>query len=639
MTRLLVFIILSLSFAVSVQAQKVHRAAKAMYELKFDKSFELFDEVLEKEPENVIALVGFAKARLRENELKKNPIPLEVLQLCYDNLLKGKSGLQYIKEDDAKLLMIDLRVFNAKSIDTLLEQTSNLIWNYYIKEEKSISKFEFFQANYYKDNFQNPSRLVGYKLDKLYYDSLSNINTFSAYNFYLDKFDKTKLVKGIYSNDAKSKILGIEYKEAIDAKGAEKLLQFVAKNKIKNLEGIAKKTFEELLIPTTREIEKREYARALATPGVSLLEAFINDYKSAPEVRNAKDSIEHRYYYDAQYKHLLTNYETFLNRYKYSVFKNEIEDSVVAMRFRNTINSNNKSDLTNFIDQSTKFHKSNLIKSLIDSTNSRIYNLEFIDANNSSELVTILEFYRKYKNSTYPDFTTIQKKLINTWEQAILKENSSPDENGLVNFIHEFSNEPSTTFNKVIDATKSGLIRYAEKLKPSLVTDVLYNASTDNIYINLSSEKIESLSNLIASKINITNTSNNKDILERLKNLNSESSPSLLEIFMNFFGSFTVSNSYIESLYTNNDRCFIFGYNTKEKFTTKLLLWDDSEMKYKEVDVASKDNILLRTFMTQNGITNLSAYLGPSRTKYNYVLIGSKINNASLINLMTRSNN
>jgi hypothetical protein len=639
MTRLLVFLILSLSFAVSVQAQKVHRAAKAMYELKFDKSFELFDEVLEKEPENVIALVGFAKARLRENELKKNPIQLEILQHCYDNLLKGKSGLQNIKEDDAKLLMIDLRVFNAKSIDTLLEQTSNLIWNYYIKEEKSISKFEFFQANYYKDNLQNPARLVGYKLDKLYYDSLSNINTFSAYNFYLDKFDKTKLVKGIYSNDAKSKILGIEYKEAIDAKGAEKLIQFVTKNKIKNLEGIAKKTFEELLIPTTREIEKREYARALASPGVSLLETFINDYKSAPEVRNAKDSIEHRYYYDAQAKHLLTNYETFLNRYKSSVFKNEIEDSVVAIRFRTTINSNNKSDLTNFIDQSTKFHKSNLIKSLIDSTNSRIYNLEFIDANNSSELVTILEFYRKYKNSSYPNFSTIQKKLINTWEQAILKENSSPDENGLVNFIHEFSNEPSTTFNKVIDATKSGLTRYAEKLKPSLVTDVLYNASNDNIYINLSTEKIESLSNVIASKISITNTSNNKDILERLKNLNSESSPSLLEIFMNFFGSFTVSNSYIESLYTNNDRCFIFGYNTKEKFTTKLLLWDDSEMKYKEVDLANKDNILLRTFMAQNGIANLSSYLGPSRSKYNYVLIGSKINNASLINLMTRSNN
>jgi hypothetical protein len=610
-----------------------------MYELKFDKSFELFDEVLEKEPENVIALVGFAKARLRENELKKNPIPLEILQHCYDNLLKGKSGLQYIKEDDAKLLMIDLRVFNENSIDTLLVQTSNLIWNYYIKEEKSISKFEFFQAYYYKDNFQNPARLVGYKLDKLYYDSLSNINTFSAYNFYLDKFDKTKLVKGIYSNDAKSKILGIEYKEAIDAKGAEKLLQFVAKNKIKNLEGIAKKTFEELIIPATREIEKREYARALATPGVSLLEAFVNDYKTAPEVRNAKDSIEHRYYYDAQAKHLLTNYETFLNRYKSSIFKNEIEDSVVAMRFRNTINSNNKSDLTNFIDQSTKFHKSNLIKNLIDSTNSRIYNLEFIDANNSSELVTILEFYRKYKNSSYPNFSTIQKKLINTWEQAILKENSSPDENGLVNFIHEFSNEPSTSFNKVIDATKSGLIRYAEKLKPSLVTDVLYNASPDNIYINLSTEKIESLSNVIASKISITNTSNNKDILERLKNLNSESSPSLLEIFMNFFGSFTVSNSYIESLYTNNDRCFIFGYNTKEKFTTKLLLWDDSEMKYKEVDVANKDNILLRTFMAQNGIANLSSYLGPSRSKYNYVLIGSKINNASLINLMTRSNN
>ena len=44
MTRLQVFLILSLSFAVSVQAQKVHRAAKAMYELKFDKSFDYTSE-------------------------------------------------------------------------------------------------------------------------------------------------------------------------------------------------------------------------------------------------------------------------------------------------------------------------------------------------------------------------------------------------------------------------------------------------------------------------------------------------------------------------------------------------------------------------------------------------------------------
>ena len=47
MTRLLVFLILSLSFAVSVQAQKVHRAAKAMYELKFDKELTENDKVFE----------------------------------------------------------------------------------------------------------------------------------------------------------------------------------------------------------------------------------------------------------------------------------------------------------------------------------------------------------------------------------------------------------------------------------------------------------------------------------------------------------------------------------------------------------------------------------------------------------------
>ena len=641
MKRLVLLTVLSLTFAAQVYSQKVHRAAKAMNELKFEKSFELFDEVLEKEPDNVVALVGFAKARLKENELQLNRPSLDLLQLCFDNLLKGKNGIKNINEDEAKILMNDLRVFNEYSIDTLLAQTSNLIWNYYIKEEKSISKFEFFQANYYKENFQNPAKLVGYKLDKLYYDSLSNVNTFSGYNFYLDKFDKNKNQKGIYSNDVKSKILDIEYKEAIEAKGATRLIMFVAKYKIKNLEGIARTTFEALLIPATKEIEKREYARAIASPGVALLEEYVNNYKNAEEAKDARDSIEYRYYNEAQSTHLLTNYENFLNKYKSSIFKNQIEDSVVAMRFRNTIVSDNKLELVNFIEQLNKFHESVFIQSIADSTKNKIYNLEYTEAINSNDLVIILEFYRKHKNSNYSNIGNVQKKLFAIWEQSIIKNYSVPVENGLVNFIQEFNTEPATAFNKVIDATKVGFLKYLENLKPRLVSDLLLNSSRDNenIYYSLSTEKLESLSNVIANRLFITNNTSNSIILDNLKNLNLETSNSLQEIFISFFNNFTVSNSYIESFYNNNDRCFLFGYQTKEKFNIKFIVWDDIASKYKEIEVGGKDTNLLKSFMYQYGITNIPAYMGASRSKYNYVIIGSKINYESLINISQAPSN
>jgi hypothetical protein len=115
-------------------------------------------------------------------------------------------------------------------------------------------------------------------------------------------------------------------------------------------------------------------------------------------------------------------------------------------------------------------------------------------------------------------------------------------------------------------------------------------------------------------------------IVERLKNLTLASSPSLLDLFIIFYDNFTASNSYIESFFPDNDQFFVFGYQTRDKFVLKFILWDNAEMKYRELDMGSKDNNFLRTFMMQNGITNLNAYLSSSRTKYNYILIGSKIN-------------
>lgn len=635
MYRALVLIIFPLFFAIQVQSQKVHRAAKAMNELRFEKSFELFEEVLAKEPNNVVALIGFAKSHLKENETNNNHISIEVLQLCYDNLMKGKSRLQFVKEDEAKLLLIDRLIFDKYSIDSLLNQASNLIWNGYIKEETSITKFEFFQENYYKENRENPANLLEEKLDKLYFDSLSNVNTISSYSYYLDKFDKSKYVKGVYSNEAKAKILRIEYKEAYDAGGIDRLSLFITKNRIKTFEGVAKMEYEGVLKLATKEIEKREFKRALSDPGVKLLEAFVKNYKTSNDFFAAVDTIEHRYYSKAKNTQALSDYELFLSKYEVSKFKNEVEDSVASIYFKNTIESNRKADLVGFIEKVNGYHTEELIQVYVDSTKNKIYNLDYIEALNTTDLVTLIEFYRNYKTSHYASVPSIKKKLFSTWEQSIIKANTSPDENGLVNFIHEFEEEPAISFNKVIESTKLGLLKYAESVKSKIVSNILKNSSKNNssIYNALTSDKLENLSSLIASRLYFNNTTTNKEVIDNIKNIDASVNPPLLELFNQFFINFTTSNSYVESVFEDNDQAFLFGYQTREKFVTKVLLWDDMEMRYKELDILNKENNLLKSFMTQTGLTDLGLYVNSPRTKFNYALIGSKINKAALLNL------
>ena len=98
-----------------------------------------------------------------------------------------------------------------------------------------------------------------------------------------------------------------------------------------------------------KEIEKREFNRALADPGIRLLEQFVIDYKQADQVKEAKDSIENREYKFAMTNHVVVEFDKFLSKYPKSTYKNEIEDSVAFMLFRSTIVSNDRIDLVNYL--------------------------------------------------------------------------------------------------------------------------------------------------------------------------------------------------------------------------------------------------------------------------------------------------
>jgi hypothetical protein len=170
MIRFLLILFISTNCIVSTNAQKVHRAAKALNELKFDKSISLFEEVLKKDSNNIVASIGFAKAHLQECDFTKKKVSLEILETCYNLLINASSNIQYSSDEYKELLKKDLNINTAftNPLKEWLDTNTNLIWKDYMQYETSIAKFENFQTNFYSQNSILPFSKVFLKLDKIY---------------------------------------------------------------------------------------------------------------------------------------------------------------------------------------------------------------------------------------------------------------------------------------------------------------------------------------------------------------------------------------------------------------------------------------------------------------------------------------
>ena len=221
MARCLFVFILILCSQSSIYAQKNHRAAKAMNELKFDKSIELFEDILKKDSNDIISLIGFSISHLYTNTVQKKIISHEILTDCYRNLKKSKLYYTNLDQKSKFFLQNELHVYNEMSIDSFMVTNSIIIWNDYIKENKSITENEIYFSNFYIPNLKVLPKTVEIAIDNLYYDSLSKRNKLEDYIFYLNKFPN-----GIFLNIAKEKIIDIEYEQSILSEGIESLLNF-----------------------------------------------------------------------------------------------------------------------------------------------------------------------------------------------------------------------------------------------------------------------------------------------------------------------------------------------------------------------------------------------------------------------------
>ena len=569
----------------SLSAQKVRRAAKALSESKFEKALELFGEVLQKDSNSVPALVGYAKSQLVQNEFQKNTISLDVLQNCFSFLTRSKSVYENLSDEDNNFLKNELSINNIYSIDSLLMGYTNLMWKDYITDERSIAKYELFKFNYFVPNLTTTTNMVEDKLDKLYFDSVSKVNEIDAYNFYRNKFKN-----GIFINDAKVKIILLEYNAAIASSGIEKLNSFTLKYPNTKYTTQAKK-----------EIEKREFDKAVADTGVYLLEKFVLKYPQADQVKKAKQIAEDRDYLVAKSNNKAISYECFLSKYPNTVHKEGLEDTIAQMYFEPTLQSNNKTALINYLGKLQKFHSSTLITEYIDSCNNKIYNLEYIEANTTNDLNVLIQFVSNYKNTNRPNVDLIRKKLFTVWEQYIIKDAAKPEKNGLINFIEEFKEMDYPAFAKTIEASKSGLLKYLDSLKPLIVKQILLN---NNFYANYV-ERLDNLSNLIANKLIFKNETPSVEIYNKLKEYSS-TSLSKADFIKLFFSNFRLNEFNLESLLESNSLLVYLNYQTTNTFVSKLYLWDFKTNSYKETSEINTNNSICKAIMKRYGVVSFS---------------------------------
>ena len=631
MIRFLLILFISTNCIVSTNAQKVHRAAKALNELKFDKSISLFEEVLKKDSNNIVASIGFAKAHLQECDFTKKKVSLEILETCYNLLINASSNIQYSSDEYKELLKKDLNINTAftNPLKEWLDTNTNLIWKDYMQYETSIAKFENFQTNFYSQNSILPFSKVFLKLDKIYFDSIENRNTLAAYKFYLNKFDVTsQMNRGKFIDNAKAKIIELEYKEAINTRGIDKLKEFVLNNTNITYEGIALSTSNYYLPLANQELNKREFNIALSEPGIKLLNEFIKKSPRPEQYQIAKDTIENREYNNAKNYNLLNDYVQFRLKYRNSKYLFEVEDSIATLKFRDIVNSNEKKNFINFLDFVGGFHKNNLTLNLIDSAKLLIYNIDFYEANNTIDLNKLLTIYRKYKNTNYINVDMIKNKLFTTWQENILKNATNPISNGLINFIKEFKDEPVGAFTSVIEATKSGLLKYIESQKTTLVKEVLSLPTKDHsnyIYLNkLSNVQLNSLSELIGKKLFFTNLVINTSILDNIKSLGAGDNPTTMDLFNIFYLNFNVTNSYIQAITEYPDPVFLLGYQTKSGFEKKIISWDKTNLKYKESETNNINNEPLKSILAQKGFSDFTSYFNAQQQISNYVIIGGE---------------
>jgi len=171
-------------------SQKISRAYNALSEMKYPRALELFGEVLEKDPNSVPALFGYAKTTMESFEKLNLTSGESELEKSMNYLTQAEALYPGMNKDDQQLLIKELTVFTTADITSLRIKLSDFLWDKHYTTRVNIDSVERYATNF---SFGNKSAVVvREKLAFLYYQKVMSLNTISDFKFYLSKFPDAK---------------------------------------------------------------------------------------------------------------------------------------------------------------------------------------------------------------------------------------------------------------------------------------------------------------------------------------------------------------------------------------------------------------------------------------------------------------
>lgn len=537
-------LLLLLFFPAMVGAQKVVRATKFLEEGKYEKSTELYRDLLEKDTADVAASFGYVLSIIRQAESPQFAVSEFDLERYYHMIKLAEKNYSSLTTSDKAF--VSSSILKSLKPSELLKWISESMWLLYTNKITSPTALEKYQRNYYFNNQFISSSDLSAKVEKLYYDSLAVLNTKLGWLMFVNKFPR-----GMYLQEAK------------------------------------------------KSIAKIDFNAAMKSEGTAQIKAFIVDYPNDFYTSQAKAELEKREYLEVESSPTENNLELYLKKYPATQYKTVIQEKLAAFYFEGIKSSQSLSSIEFVIQKLNAFTSTADIKGITDRVRLIAFKVEYTKVKEVDDLDLLNAFIKKYSYLKNIEIEEIRKKYYTLWNQKLNEDGLAASILSVKRFIKEYESNSDSSFFMLGDKVVGALNEYISSKKEDIVENVLRN----RIFASVSTEKVKEAVRIIAPLIKFDLQLTSQLVMERIKTYRGNAK-TIADLSGELIKKMTANELFLGT--EGNEQGLIFSINRvgeNAKINTRTFVWNG--VNYGPVELGTKDAIF-GIIGTRYGVVNFS---------------------------------
>lgn len=527
-----------------VCAQKVVRATKLLQEGKYEKSAELYRDVLEKDTADVAATFGYVVSIIRQAENPQFLLQQSELEKYYYMIKRADRDFSALTPSDKAFITVE--ILQSVKPAECLKWISETLWLSHVNKTTSPSSMEQYQRQYYFNNQFISNADLSAKVEKLYYDSLAVVNTKEGWLMFVNKYSR-----GVYLQEAKKNIAKIDFNTAMKSEG-------------------------------TAEIK-----------------AFIANYPNEIYTTQAKIELEKREYIELETNPTEVNLELYLKKYPSTQYKTVIQEKLVGIYLEGITNTENLGTIEQVIQKLNAFTPTQQIKTTIDRVKLIAFKVEYNKIQDTNELALLNAFIKKYAYLKNPEMEELKKKYYILWNEKLNEDGIDASVLDVKRFIKEFESAKDSSYfllgAKVVDA----LNEYMSSKKEDMVEYVLRN----RMFSSVAADKVKEAVRIIAPMVKFDLQLSPQIVMERIKNYRGDAK-TIADLSGDLIKNMTANELLLGT--EGNDEGFVFSINRvgdNQKINSRTYVWNG--VVYSPAELGTKDPIY-GIIATRYGIANFS---------------------------------